>query len=270
MANLAADVPMICGAAAVSTIWVTDPYSTSTYNWSTPNGHIVSNLGDSIVVDSAGTYIVNQILDSGCPLYSADTVQIAYDPSCVVLSNNRINLNGLMNNGLVNLDWTVTANDKIKYFTIERSLDGVHYSKAGTVDAAASQPIGGYKATDELFGVNASNAYYRIKGNGINGEVLYSTTVKISLSTNGISAVTVVPNPVHNTMQINIASNADKDVQVLIYDVAGKLMRTTSSHVQKGYSTIKMFGFDSWARGVYTIKVLSGNDVFMNRMLLTK
>jgi hypothetical protein len=71
-------------------------------------------------------------------------------------------------------------------------------------------------------------------------------------------------------MQINIASNADKDVQVLIYDVTGKLMRTTSSHVQKGYSTIKMNGFDSWARGVYTIKVLSGNDVFMNRMLLTK
>jgi hypothetical protein len=31
-----------------------------------------------------------------------------------------------------------------------------------------------------------------------------------------------------------------------------------------------MSGFDSWARGVYTIKVLSGNDVFMNRMLLTK
>ncbi len=64
-----------------------------------------------------------------------------------------------------------------------------------------------------------------------NGEVLYSTTVKISLSTNGISAVTVLPNPVSNTMQINIASNADKDVQVLIYDVTGKLMRTTSSHV---------------------------------------
>jgi hypothetical protein len=221
-------------------------------------------------VDSAGTYIVNQILDAGCPLYSADTVVIAYDPSCIILSSNKINLNGLMNNGLVNLNWTVTANDKIKYFTIERSLDGIHYSNAATVNALGSQPVGGYKTTDELFGVNASNAYYRIKGNGVNGEVLYSRTVQISLSTNGISAVTVLPNPVHNTMQINIASNADKDVQVLIYDVTGKLMRTTSSHVQKGYSTIKMNGFDSWARGVYTIKVLSGNDVFMNRMLLTK
>jgi len=271
MANLAADVPMICGSTAPnSTIWVTDPYSTSTYNWTTPNGHIVSNLGDSIIVDSAGTYIVNQILDAGCPLYSADTVLIAYDPSCVVLSNNRINLNGLMNNGLVNLDWTVTANDKIKYFTIERSFDGIHFNKTATVDAVNNQPAGGYKATDELFGINASNAYYRIKGNGINGEVLYSTTVKISLSANGISTVTVVPNPVRNTMQINISSNADKDVQVLIYDVTGKLMQTTSNHVQKGYSTIKMNGFDSWARGVYTIKVLSGNDVFMNRMLLTK
>jgi hypothetical protein len=270
MANLAADVPMICGTNSLSTIWVTDPYSTSTYNWSTPNGHIASNLGDSIKVDSAGTYIVNQILDAGCPLYSADTVVIAYDPSCVVLSSNKINFNGLMNNGLVNLDWSVTTNDQVKYFTIERSLDGVHYTYAGKVDAVTGSPVGGYKATDELFGIEASNVYYRIKVNGVNGEVVYSRTVKISLSTNGISDVTVVPNPVRNTMQINIASNEDKDVQVLIYNVTGKLMRTTNSHVQKGYSTIKMNGFDSWARGVYTIKVLSGNDVFMNRMLLTK
>lgn len=269
-ANLAADVPMICGTASHSNIWVTDPYSTSTYNWSTPNGHILSNLGDSIIVDSAGTYIVNQILDNGCPLYSADTILIAYDPNCVVLASNKINFNGLMNNGLVNLDWTVTANDQIKTFTIERSLDGVHYKYAGTVNAVTNPPVGGYKATDELFGINASNVYYRIKINGINGEVLYSKTVKISLSANGISAVTVLPNPVRNTMQINISSNEDKDVQLLIYDVTGKLMRTVTSHVQKGYSTIKMNDFETWARGVYTIKVLSGNDVFMNRMLLTK
>jgi hypothetical protein len=269
-ATLAADVPVFCGTNSISNIWVTDPYSTSTYTWSTPDGHIATNNGTSITVDSAGTYIVVQTLDNGCPIFSTDTAVIAYDPSCVILAGNKINVNGLFNNGLVNLDWTVTSNKDVKFFTIEKSLDGVHFTFAGTVDAVKATSTVGYKATDELFGVDASSVYYRIKVTGTDNTVQYSKVVKISLTANGISSVTLLPNPVRNLLQINIASNTDKDVQVLIYDLTGKLMRTTNAHVQKGYSTIKLNDFSSWVKGVYTVKVLSGKDVFVERMLLTK
>jgi hypothetical protein len=271
MANVASDAPVFCGSTGVSNIWVTEPYTTSTYTWTTPDGHIVGRSDTSyITVDQPGTYRVVQTLDAGCPLYSADTATITYDPTCVVLASNKINFTGLLNNGLVNLDWTMTSNKGVNYFTIEKSIDGVHFTFAGKMDAHNTTSSYTYQATDEVFGIKASNVYYRIKITGVNGDVQYSKVVKISLSTNGISAVTLAPNPVRNSMQINIASNVDKDVQVFIYDVAGKLMRTTNTHVQKGYSTIKMNGFDSWARGVYTIKVLSGKDVFVERMHLTK
>lgn len=269
-ATLAADVPMFCGTTSISNIWVTDPYSTSTYTWSTPDGHIATNNGTSITVDSPGTYIVVQTLDNGCPIFSSDTASIVDDPNCTVLANNKINFNGLLNNGLVNLDWSVTVNKDVKYFTIERSTDGVHFTFAGTVDAVnTTSQFAGYQATDEIFGIKASNVYYRIKITGTDGTTQYSKVAKISLITNGISAVTLSPNPVRSGMQINISSNTEKDVQVFIYDVSGKLMRTTNTHVPKGYSTIKMNDLDSWARGVYTIKVLSDNDVFLKRMFLT-
>lgn len=184
-ADLASDVPLFCGTNNISNIWVTDPYSTSIYNWSTPNGHIQTNNGTAIVVDSPGTYIVQQILDNGCPLWSSDTVAIAYDPNCIVL-------------GKPNKD----------------------------------------KPTQ--------------------------------ISTASKAAVSVTPNPVRNVMQINLASDRDKDVQVFIYDVTGKLMKTTSDRIQKGNSTIKLSGFDSWATGLYTVKVLSGNDVYIKRVLLSK
>lgn len=186
-AELATDMPLICGStgSGVSNIWVTDPYSTSIYNWSTPNGHIQTNNGTSIVVDSPGTYIVQQILDNGCPLWSSDTAVIIQDPNCTILNH--------------------TDTDK------------------------ATKP-----------------------------------------AKTAIPAIAVVPNPVKNAMQINIAANADKDVHVFIYDVTGRLMKTINSRVQKGNSTIKMTGFESWARGLYTVKVLSGNDVLIKRMLFTK
>jgi hypothetical protein len=271
-ADLAADVPVFCGATSISNIWVTDPYSTSTYAW-THNGRIVNSNSDStsLTVDSAGTYIVTQLLGSGCPLYSSDTVVIAYDPSCAILPSNKITFNGLLNNGLVNLDWKMISNEDVKYFTIEKSIDGVHFTYAGKVEAinsATSNYV--YKSTDEVFGLNAQNVYYRIKISGIGGDVQYSKMVKLSLSLNGISAVSLVPNPVRNQLQVNIASNVDKDVQVFIYDITGTLMKTTSTYIQKGYSTIKLSGFESWARGVYTVKVVSGQDLFVERMLLTK
>jgi hypothetical protein len=269
-AEVAADVPVFCGAASVSNIWVTNPYSTSTYTWTTPNGQIATNNGTSITVDTPGTYILTQTLDNGCPIYSTDTATIVFDSSCAILASNKINFNGLLNNGLVNLDWTVTANKDVKHFTIEKSIDGVHFTFAGTVDAVnTTSHTGVYQATDDVFGVKASNVYYRIKITGTNGTVQYSKVAKISLSTNGIPAVTLAPNPVRNGMQINISSNTENDVQVFIYDVTGKLMRTINTHVEKGYSTIKMNDFESWARGVYTVKVLSGKDIFLKRMLLT-
>ncbi len=83
-------------------------------------------------------------------------------------------------------------------------------------------------------------------------------------------AIKVAPNPVKNTLSIQIAAEADKEMQVYIYDLTGKLMRTTNTHVPKGYSTIKINDLDSWATGLYTMKVVSGTDVFVERMLLTK
>jgi hypothetical protein len=269
-ADVAADVPVLCSSTSFSNIWVVNPYSTSTYTWTTTNGAIATNNGTSITVNTPGTYILTQTLDNGCPAYATDTAIIVYDAHCTVLANNKINFNGLLNNGLVNLDWSVTANKDVKYFTIERSTDGVHFTFAGTVDAVnTTSQFAGYQATDEVFGIKASNVYYRIKITGTDGTTQYSKVAKISLFTNGISAVTLSPNPVRNGMQINFSSNTEQDVQVFIYDVSGKLMRTTNTHVLKGYSTIKMNDLDSWARGVYTIKVLSDNDVFLKRMFLT-
>jgi hypothetical protein len=114
-----------------------------------------------------------------------------------------------------------------------------------------------------------SKVYYRIKITGANGDVQYSKVAEISLLLNSAS-VKLAPNPVKNALSINIASSTDKDVQVFIYNTAGQLMTSTNAHVQKGYSSIKMNDLTTWARGMYTVKVLSGNDIFMEKMLLTK
>src|SRR4030095_4791412 len=56
-ATLATQTPYVCDSGSISKIYVEDSISTSTYVWSTPNGHIVgSTTGPFIYVDTPGTY----------------------------------------------------------------------------------------------------------------------------------------------------------------------------------------------------------------------
>jgi hypothetical protein len=71
-------------------------------------------------------------------------------------------------------------------------------------------------------------------------------------------------------LQINIHSNDDRNVDVFIYTVTGQLVKTINSQVKKGDATITLTDFLGWAKGVYTVKVLSGRDMFVDRMILVK
>ncbi len=47
-------------------------------------------------------------------------------------------------------------------------------------------------------------------------------------------------------------------------------MKTTNAYVEKGYSTIKLNDLGKFCEGkVYTIKMRSGKDVFVEQILLT-
>lgn len=271
-AQAAADVPVFCGSTGVSNIAVTNAYPTSSYTWTTNDGNIVgATSGSSITVDQPGTYVVTQILQTGCPTYAQDTVQITYSATCAVLADNQVTFKGLLNNRTVDLDWTVTRNQDIKSFTLERSTDGQHFTLAGTIGKHTPETqYGVYSTTDDVSRLTSSYVYYRLKITGVGGQVEYSKVVKVSLMASGISEVTMLPNPVRDVLKINFAANASKDVQVLIYDITGQLMKTMNTHVQRGFSTITLNGFESWSKGVYMVKVVSGKETFVDRMVLTK
>lgn len=270
-ADAQADQPVFCGATGISTLTVVNSYSTSNYTWTTTNGHIVgATTGTSITVDQPGTYIVTQTLASSCPYYASDTVVIVSDPSCVVLATKDVTLSGDLAKNIVNLDWSVFQNQDVQSFTIERSTDGTHFTLVDIVNnQSPSSHYLTYKATDNVNGLNGSYVYYRIKVNTLNGGVQYTRTIRVALDGN-TTGITLLPNPVRDHFQIYMHSDADRDVQVQIYSVTGQLMRTMHTQVKKGYSTISMDDFKSWAKGMYTVKVLAGSDTYIEKMILTK
>ena len=230
-AAAAADIPFFCGVLGISNILVTNAVPTSTYTWTTLDGNILgSTSGPSIYADAPGTYIVTQQLQDGCSTYATDTVVITFDSTCSLLETNLTNFKGQVSDNNVQLDWTATQNKDVLNFVVERSTDGVSFTSVAKIDARSPEIFNvTYKATDDVHQLPSSIVYYRLKVTDKNGRVKYSKAISLSLIETGQAGFAIVPNPVRDVMQINISSDRNNKVQLFIYDLNGKLVRTESA-----------------------------------------
>ncbi|MGE5108135.1 MAG: T9SS type A sorting domain-containing protein, partial [Sphingobacteriales bacterium] len=265
-----AAIPLFCGATGVTDITVANPLSTSTYSWSTVNGRIVgSTTGPTITVDTTGTYIVEQRLLAACTPYAIDTVTVTSDPTCITLGCNILGFNASLNKGIVKLDWEAVCSQVIKYFEVERSIDGIHFIPINHVLASdvLNQKIT-YTDTDNLSGISSLYVYYRLKAVGNEADGKYSQVVKVSLSTLLSPKIRLAPNPVVNSMLVNIDASSAGNIQLRIYSGEGKLMKTYSSSLQKGQNTITLNGFQSWERGLYHVVISTGGNTYAEKIMV--
>ena len=264
------DTMALCGL--IGKIDVTNPASNSTYTWSTTDGYIDSyNSPTSINVDTAGTYIVSQRLQVGCPVYATDTVVITDNPFCFILHNPINDFKARLSYDQTLLNWSATSNKEINYFEIERSTDGSKFTPVNIVKVhSASEDIVGYNSTDNLNVFNKRFIYYRLKTVGYNGQVAYSKVVKIFVDANKKEVITITPNPVRDVMRFNISSSTDGKMSLYIYDITGRQMMSLPASIQKENMVIEVKNFQNWPRGIYSVRVLSGNAVFTKKMVLVK
>jgi hypothetical protein len=150
------------------------------------------------------------------------------------------------------LQW-VTANQvNSSYFEVERSEDGVSFTSIGQVDAAGNSSVGkNYSLVDDK-PVDGTN-YYRLKMVDKDGEFSYSEIRTIN-ETVGFG-VSIYPNPVQNSLNLNISSDKAETVQVEVLDNGGKVVATQEVEVAAGASTqgINVGGLSS---GVYYVRVV--------------
>ena len=271
-AQLETQTPYVCQEGSISKIYVKDSLSTSIYQWSTPNGHIVgSTTGPHINVDTAGTYIVKQYLLAGCSIYASDTISILQFNTCAVLDNNLFDFKGSLSNQLAHLNWTVLHNEAVRSFDIERSFDGINFTVIGSLKGQESESeVADYSYDDPLRGIPFRDIYYRIKLSDITGRDKYSAIVRISVTIASKNDVAVIPNPVKDVAHLSITSTMDRKAQVNIYDQAGKIIQTISVLLDKGNNIITLYGISDKPRGIYEAVVIMGNEIFSRKILLTR
>ncbi|HVF97948.1 MAG TPA: T9SS type A sorting domain-containing protein, partial [Flavisolibacter sp.] len=259
--------PYICEGSNIAQIDVTNPVATSFYQWTTPDGNIVSSpTGPTIYVNKPGVYIVTQYLQQGCSAYASDTVRVNSLTMCEVLTANRVyDFRGTTVQNRIVLNWKVQDNQQANFFDVQRSTDGIVYHTVATV---ANQQKGTYNFQDSV--VPKTPLYYRIKL--INKDKLtnVSNALRFSTETNNTSRLQVHPNPVKDDMHLQVFSAAAVKMNVAVYNAAGNVVLSTTAYAKQGTNTISLQNAGNRASGICLVVVDLNGELLYQKVLFTK
>jgi hypothetical protein len=167
----------------------------------------------------------------------------------------------------VELSWTAENEANLDHYTIERSLDGVHFDALDNVIADGStRKTYGY--TDKI-NSSFSTMYYRLKTADVNGKISYSEirVVRIAGASNTVSIATY-PNPVVNELKITVPAKwQGKNVSFEIYNINGMMVKRVSNNESAITQSVNV---QDLGVGMYIVKVKSGLESAMERIVKSK
>lgn len=191
--------------------------------------------------------------------YFGNTVATALAPNRgffegvgVVLSIRLLNFNVAKQNNTAQLTWVTAFEQNSSHFDIERSVDGRNFTKIGQVLASVNSSDIKWYAFKDMVPVTGVN-YYRLKLVDIDLKFEYSEirTLKIDVD----NAVTVFPNPATQVINVKLASPVTSNVSLVIYDAAGKKMRSLVC----ANLPIITINIEDLLEGVYIIQLVDTN-----------
>jgi 3',5'-cyclic AMP phosphodiesterase CpdA len=232
-----------------------------TYNWftgGTTNPNLSNSRSFTVPTNVAGTYryVVKDFSNNTCLSDSFEVIVTGVLPVLVT------SFTATLNNRKVNLGWTTSMEQNNKYFTIERSTDGINFSFFAQINGAGNSNVSThYNALDNA-PANGIN-YYRLSQTDFDGASTHFGIKSINYKSNvGFSAGIV---NVTNGIMVNIYNNKKDNLNVQIVDVMGREVKKESFYVNTG-SIIKNYMLN---KGTYVIKVSNGkNETISNKIII--
>jgi hypothetical protein len=200
--------------------------------------------------------------------FALDDVELALCPTGVVTPVTFVDVNAHLQGNNVVINWSTSQESNSDYFQVERSNDGnTGWSVVSTLPAAGnSQVLKNYKAVD-ADGISGTT-YYRIKQFDKDGKFAYSKTVSVKPDNQKLSA-SVIANPFHNRLAINISSPVQQLLTARLVDITGKLISTEKWSVSTGRTTKEFSNISSLQQGMYIITVFGSNgEVLLNNKVI--
>ena len=165
----------------------------------------------------------------------------------------KISFEGQLQSNKIALKWQVQNPQQLKYFTIEKSRDSLHFNSIGNVAAKnSSSLIAAYSTMDNAPYAGAN--FYRLRLKNADSTATYSQLVKVNLL-NSNPGFKIFPNPVKNILMVT--SDGVSEITTLqIFDNTGEKRKEIITTLN-GAASINI---STLPAGIYNLKIKTKTD----------
>jgi hypothetical protein len=172
----------------------------------------------------------------------------------------------LESNNQAKITWQIATEINVDRYVVEASKDGISFSEKGSVKASS---INQYSFIDlSLF---SGTNYYRVKAIEKSGAFTFSNVVIINYNKIIVAGFNIYPNPVkNNTMNVGLNEPTAAKYTLLIADMAGKTVYTTSINHAGGVSAYSIALPTTFTKGMYVVKMLSATGIVSTKNIVVE
>ncbi|NWF89493.1 MAG: ammonia-forming cytochrome c nitrite reductase subunit c552 [Ignavibacteriaceae bacterium] len=194
-----------------------------------------------------------------------------------------VSFTGSTSNGIVSLQWQTATETNNRGFEIQRKTSNYNWQTIGFVKGkGTTTQTSDYTFTDSPTGItNLTKITYRLKQLDYNGAENYSKEINIDFSgaPKSFSLEQNYPNPFNPATVIRYAIPSDSKVRVIVYNVAGEVIKELVNEVQTAGFHESTFSTNSGlnlSSGIYFYSIeatpLNGSNGFKQtkKMILMK
>lgn len=170
---------------------------------------------------------------------------------------------GVSQNSGAKLNWSMNKGHDILTAEVERSLNGVNFSRVAQI-SVASQVNSTYTDNNH----NAS-AYYRLKLTDAGGKVSYSEVLLIK-GAGAQAGFKVFPTVIDNYTTVNFSGTSSGTAILSVVDNNGRIVKKQSISVQQGFNSAVVNGLDQVSAGQYVAVLNGAGYSYTQKILITK
>lgn len=156
------------------------------------------------------------------------------------------------------LQWSTATETNNDYFTLKRSVDGIHFeSIARLPGAGTSTTLRNYEYADNnpLTGIN----YYMLMQTDFDGASSNSETIAIKVKAKDFSIVSVRPNPNDGRIFLDFYSDRVGIGYVKVTDLTGRVVKSQLVDLQTELNTFAIELLEL-SKGIYTLTVVTQDN----------
>ena len=196
------------------------------------------------------------------------TFQFCIENNVILLPVTLTSFTSECDKGIPLLKWITSSEQNSDYFQIERSRDGENWLPVSKVQAMGNSNTNkDYQFYDMTSG-KSFDGYYRLKQVDIDGNFEYFGPVSSFCSDYKDEFISeVFPNPTSGEIFIGIRNNIQENVNMLLTDFSGRVLKDINFEVSNGYTlkTIDLLGYSS---GSYLITIITDNNKYVHKITL--